>query len=124
MKTDYLSPAVILVGIILMVAGRFEYAVEHGASGWTREDAKAFSAAGAQFHQLAHEHSEHAGKPSEQLPAEFQEAKQEFERQKVRLNNARNRGMILFQVIRWSGVGLTIAGIIRFLTLRVQNENA
>ena len=106
------------LGIALIVVSYVWLGARQGStSAWTAEDEAEFNAAmndyyavesGGHSHGQGHDHSHGAARQFS--AAEAEQAKERFDQQRRKLDDAANRGRMLSSVLWWTGTLLTFAG--------------
>ena len=119
-----------LVGVTLglvLIAGSYYWASPLGPQPkWTEQDARKYSEAATEFHQLNygpdHGHAHHSENSMEGQSGDLKGARERFEEQQAKLDAARSRHNFWASAIKWSGVVLAAGGVLGFLLLNGRFE--
>jgi hypothetical protein len=106
----YMVPAIIMLGICLLVCGIFWPNMADRRSGWSNADSQKFAHVSATLHAAAH-----LGNASNE---EMKELQSEFDRLKIKLEHAQNEPQRWSRILLWSGAALAGVGVVMHLAQR------
>ncbi len=103
---------VILVGVMLILASLLPVGDFTKDVLWTDEDAAAFSHISQEYHRKSYQTPQRAGLTEEQLKAQLEKMKIQYEVMRAKLQNAQQQPTTWKRYLLWTGVLLVVSGFL------------
>jgi hypothetical protein len=106
----------LLAGVALIVVSLIWQSLPLGSSGWSDELGREYQSASADLHELSHKYESRA--KSNEVPAEWQRAKDSYDRLRQQLDSTRGQSARIATLLLRFGIVLSVVGAAVYFAAR------